>query len=78
MVLVKDVLIISLLFYFAATRPAAAYLDPGTGSIILQGLIGAIAGGLVIIRLYWSRVKNFFGKSSLEAGDKKEGRTESN
>lgn len=43
-----------------ATGPAHAYLDPGTGSILLQGLIAAVAGGLVAARLYWSKVKQFF------------------
>jgi len=38
------------------TAPAHAYLDPGTGSILLQGLIGAVAGALVVIKLYWARV----------------------
>ncbi|MGE0745618.1 MAG: hypothetical protein AB7K86_10235 [Rhodospirillales bacterium] len=38
------------------TAPAHAYLDPGTGSILLQGLVGAVAGALVAIRLYWGRV----------------------
>ncbi len=43
--------------------PAAlAYLDPGTGSIILQGLLAAIAGTLVAGRLYWSRLKSFFAR----------------
>jgi hypothetical protein len=31
---------------------AYAYLDPGTGSILLQGLIAAIAGVAVTGRLY--------------------------
>jgi hypothetical protein len=51
--------------------PAYAYLDPATGSIILQGLLAGIAGLMVVLRLYWSRVKAFFrrlggAKSSLE------------
>ena len=41
--------------------PAYAYLDPGTGSIILQLLLGGVAGGIVIFKLYWSKVKSFFG-----------------
>ena len=41
---------------------AHAYLDPGTGSIILQGLIAAIAAGLVVIKTYWYKIKTFFGK----------------
>ena len=36
-----------------------AYLDPGSGSFILQLLIAAILGGLIAIRAYWGRVKNF-------------------
>lgn len=41
------------------TEPAWAYLDPGTGSLILQSLIAGIAGVLVVGRLYWAKLKNF-------------------
>ncbi len=38
--------------------PAAhAYLDPGTGVLIVQAAIGAIAGALVAVKLYWSKIK---------------------
>lgn len=40
--------------------PAYAYLDPATGSIILQGILAGIAGLMVVARLYWSRLKVFF------------------
>ena len=46
------------------TRPAYAYLDPGTGSIILQGLLGGIAGALVVGRLYWQKIKAILGIKS--------------
>lgn len=36
---------------------ASAYLDPGTGSFILQMLLGGIAGLAVVGRLYWTRLK---------------------
>ena len=42
-----------------AIEPAYAYLDPGTGSMLLQGLIASIAGGLMIIKLYWYKIKTF-------------------
>lgn len=46
--------------------PAAAYLDPGAGSFILQMLIAGIVGALFTIKLYWYRFKTFvarlFGK----------------
>ena len=35
------------------------YLDPGSGSFILQLLIAAILGGLVAIRAYWGRIKTY-------------------
>ncbi|MEE9158606.1 MAG: hypothetical protein V3U60_09510 [Gammaproteobacteria bacterium] len=40
--------------------PAHAYLDPGTGSIILQGLLAGIAGAVVVAKLYWQRITAFF------------------
>ena len=36
-----------------------AYLDPGSGSMILQILAGGLAAVAVTARLYWSRVKRF-------------------
>ena len=50
---------------------AHAYLDPGTGSILLQGLIAGIAGGLVVFKLYWARMKAFFSpnKKEQQGGD---------
>ena len=44
------------------TTPAYAYLDPGTGSMLLQLLLGGVAGALVVGKLYWHRVKAFFGR----------------
>ena len=35
------------------------YIDPGTGSIIIQVLIGALVGGVALIGVYRIRVKNF-------------------
>ncbi len=41
--------------------PAHAYLDPGTGSMILQILLGGVAGALVVGKLYWHRLKQLLG-----------------
>ncbi len=40
------------------------YIDAGTGSIIIQGLIAAFAGAAVTARLYWSRIKRTFGRGA--------------
>jgi hypothetical protein len=43
---------------------AWAYLDPGTGSMILQLLLGGVAGLVIIVKLYWQRFISLFkGKS---------------
>ena len=40
---------------------AYAYIDPGTGSVLLQAL-GAIAAVGAYITLYWRKFKNFLNK----------------
>ncbi len=42
---------------FAGISPSYAYLDPGTGSIILQGILATVAVTFGIVRLYWQRFK---------------------
>lgn len=53
-------------------RPAFGYLDPGTGSYILQLLIGGLLGGLFAVGLFWKRViayvKRIFRSRKDDAG----------
>jgi hypothetical protein len=37
-----------------------AYLDPGSGSMLVQLLVGGIAGVAVTAKLYWRRILRFF------------------
>lgn len=56
------------------SSPAYAYLDPATGSIILQALFGAIAGAAVFFRTSLYRVKALFlPKAKADAGTDKAG-----
>ena len=65
---VKWILAVTLLLsLLSAPQPAHAYLDPGTGSIILQMLLGGVAGAVVIGKLYWHRFLAFFGKGPDQA-----------
>jgi hypothetical protein len=41
--------------------PAHAYLDAGTGSMLLQLLLGGIAGLAIAAKLYWHRLLSAFG-----------------
>jgi hypothetical protein len=54
-------LLLALALWFGSTEHALAYLDPGTGSILLQAIIGGAATGLFIMRGYWRKIKNLFG-----------------
>jgi hypothetical protein len=40
--------------------PAYAYLDPGTGSIILQSMLASIAAAAALGSMFWQRIKAFF------------------
>jgi len=42
-------------------QPAHAYLDPGTGSAILQGILAAIVAIGVVLKLYWHKLLKFMG-----------------
>jgi len=44
------------------TSPAYAYLDGGTGSVLVQGFIAGIAGFLAIAKVYWQKIKLIFQK----------------
>lgn len=37
-----------------------AYLDPGTGSMVLQFLVGGILGSLLILKIFWRKILGFF------------------
>lgn len=41
--------------------PAQAYLDPASGSMFLQLLLGGLAGVAVVLKLYWHRLLGLFG-----------------
>ena len=58
-IFIRITAVISDVTFFAL--PASAYLDPGTGSALIQGIIAAIAAIGVTVKLYWHRIIDFFG-----------------
>ena len=72
----KDILIFLLIFILAPSV-SWAYLDPGTGSFIIQILVATVVGTLVTIKMYWSKIIGIFKKKSeneteIEMDDSKE------
>jgi hypothetical protein len=39
------------------------YLDPSSGSMMLQIVLGGLAGAAVAFKLFFRRVRAFFGKA---------------
>ena len=66
--------------FVLGTREAHAYLEPGSGSYLLQLLIGGGVGGLFVIKTFWLQIKSFFTviffkkKKSKSAPKKKRGK----
>jgi len=49
------------------TRMLVGYLDPGTGSVILQALLGGVAALAVTFKLWWGRVTSIFRRDRGES-----------
>lgn len=54
------------------------YLDPGSGSFILQLLIAALLGAGLAIKIYWRKLVAFFKKEQPESSQPAEVTDESN
>jgi hypothetical protein len=53
----------SMLLMLSSPLKGAGYLDPGSGSFILQILIASLAGILIVFRGYFSKLFKLFRKS---------------
>jgi hypothetical protein len=60
--LLKTIIIVLVLFWSVFPQKTYAYLDPGTGSYLIQVLIAGLLGVLFSIKMYWSRIKSIFTK----------------
>ena len=49
-------------------RPVA-YLDPGSGSFLIQLLLAGIVGAGFIIKVYWKKIKGLFTRSTPKKED---------
>jgi len=58
---------------FATGAPGGAaklaYVDPGSGSFILQALVATLAGAAVLINAYWRKIKQLLGIGAGEQDD---------
>ena len=58
--------------------PAQAYIDPGVGGMLVQLLLGGVAGVVVIMPLYWERITSAVRKILGRPNNKQELPSDSN
>ena len=51
---------LAVIFLVGSESAAWAYLDPGSGSLILQIALGALVGFFATLKIYWNKIKAFF------------------
>ena len=59
-----SVMLAAVALLLLATDHAYAYLDPGLGSMLLQGLVAGVAVGSVVLSRYWQRIKTLFSSGA--------------
>lgn len=68
---------ISRLVFFAVlalafAQDALAYFDPASGSLVLQMILGGIAGVALMVRIYWHKLLGLFGVQTADTTDDEE------
>ena len=66
--------VLTLAFSLTVVPVANAYVDPGSGSFIVQMAIGALLGVSLAIKLFWRRLVDFFtGRNRKAAKEMEQG-----
>ena len=68
---------LALFLVLVTAARARAYVDPGTGSYLLQILIAGLLGAAFALKIYWTRVKDFLSGSVFGRSKRKDDRSKS-
>ena len=60
------------IYYFTAESDAYAYLDPVSGSVIIQYVVAGLVTCMVFMKNFWVKFKYFFNKKIKSKKNKKE------
>jgi len=52
-----------------APSTAYAYLDPGTGSAVIQMVVAGVLGALFVMKMYWRKLLELIGMRTVEDPD---------
>ena len=58
-----------LVVFLAPFLRPQAYLDPGSGSFLIQLLIAGLVGAGFLIKAYWKKIKGLFSRSDTKKED---------
>jgi hypothetical protein len=58
-----------LVAWLSIASPAYAYLDPGTGSMLISAVLGVAAALALAVKMFWYRLIGFF-RGKRPAADK--------
>jgi hypothetical protein len=58
--------IAAIVLWLGVPSNAQAYLDPGTGSAVIQMVVASVMGALFVVKLYWRKLVTFFSGETVE------------
>jgi len=56
----RSIIYIFILIFLGLPSLAFGYIDPGTGSYLIQVLIAVLLGGIFAVKIYFKKMKSFF------------------
>lgn len=59
--IISNVVLFFACYLLLMPRIAHAYLDPGTGSLIVQMTVAAVLGVGFALKMYWRKIKSVLG-----------------
>jgi hypothetical protein len=62
-----------LLVRYPVFTAALLYLDPGSGSFLIQLLLAVLLGAGVAVRMYWNKIKGLFSNKTTPSGTMNDG-----
>jgi hypothetical protein len=68
----RGILLLLLIIMLAFPQAVYGYLDPGTGSYVIQIVLAALLSIGVGVRIFWGKIKGIFKKKSPEKIPEKE------
>jgi hypothetical protein len=54
--------IVAVAVFHSPLKDRPLYIDPGSGSFIIQLILATLLGAIFILKTYWKRIKNAISK----------------